>query len=136
MWLEYFSQAKIYGLDIERRDKVEDSRYTFVLGDQSSDEFWKGFLERESDLWDIVIDDGSHFAKHIETTFKWMWPRISSGGLYIIEDLACAYDPTCQSPGIPSQIEFVKWCVDDINKGRNSMESLQFFMELAVLKKK
>ena len=40
---------------------------------------------------DVVIDDGSHFSEHQRATFALLWHSIKPGGLYVIEDLQCAF---------------------------------------------
>jgi hypothetical protein len=40
---------------------------------------------------DIVLDDGSHHMEHIYTTLKYLFPHLSDGGIYMIEDLHTAY---------------------------------------------
>eukprot|EP01036_Dinobryon_divergens_P022503 gene22502-30764_t len=37
--------------------------------------------------WDIIIDDGGHYLDLIEKSFATLWPFVSPGGYYIVEDL-------------------------------------------------
>jgi len=43
---------------------------------------------------DIIIDDGSHHGEHQLISFNTLFPLLSPGGFYIIEDCLCAYDST------------------------------------------
>src|SRR5215475_761343 len=43
LWLDYFPNAHIYGVDIEPRTRPEHERYTFIQGDQLSKPFWQSF---------------------------------------------------------------------------------------------
>jgi len=36
---------------------------------------------------DIIIDDASHASHHQQNAFLTLFPKLRSGGLYIIEDL-------------------------------------------------
>lgn len=159
MWLEYFENAKIYGVDTStetftldpkfeyvtdpgRGGRVNDPqapikqpRYTFIQGDQNSPPFLKT-LARDHGDWDIIIDDGGHMAAGIRTSFQWLWPHVISGGFYCIEDLYCAYRPVYQVPGQPTQMDLVKTLLDDINEGKQGIESLHFSHELAIIKRK
>ena len=48
------------------------------------------FLESIKDQFDVIIDDGSHHSDDQIATFKHMFKHnLSSGGLYIVEDLHC-----------------------------------------------
>ena len=40
---------------------------------------------------DVVIDDGSHYSEHQRATFSLLWPFVKPGGIYVIEDLQCAF---------------------------------------------
>jgi hypothetical protein len=41
---------------------------------------------------DVLIDDGSHITNHQIRTFDHIYPKISSNGFYIIEDLRNSYE--------------------------------------------
>lgn len=40
---------------------------------------------------DVVIDDGSHYSQHQRATFSYLWFFVKPGGIYVIEDLQCAF---------------------------------------------
>lgn len=86
MWLDYFLQAMIVGVDIERQDDVSDPRYTFIQGDATNPETFDLI-----DYADIMIDDGSHYPPHYSTTFGYLWPKLVPGGYYVIEDIFATY---------------------------------------------
>lgn len=135
-WLEYFPDGIIYGVDIVTSSwKGDDPRYTLVIGDQSSADFWEGFIKEHGHEWDIIIDDGSHWAKHIITSFNCLWPRLKSGGFYCIEDLETSYwPPPFTEPEQKTQMDLIKGKMDEINR-EGSIEWLHFSKELAVMKK-
>lgn len=85
MWEEYFPTASIYGIDTI--DSFKDKgRIRFRCGDQADIKFLNE-VTNEVGSWDIVIDDGSHKFKHQKVTFETLWPRVSAGGIYVIEDV-------------------------------------------------
>jgi hypothetical protein len=50
---------------------------------------------------DLVIDDASHRHDETRTSFEVLYPRLRSGGLFIIEDWACNQvqaDAVCATP--------------------------------------
>lgn len=141
MWLEYFPLAKVIGVDTTRDTNKWNTpgtidRYTFVNGDQSCKTFWACFLADYGNNWDIVIDDGSHRADHIITTFECLWPAVSPRGLYAIEDLGCSYGAGSVHVvnGWPSHMDWLKAKLDEINLG-HEIEWAHFSKELAVFKK-
>lgn len=136
MWLEYFQNGHVIGVDIIPRARPEPSeRYRFIQGDQASILFWNDTVPSLPPL-DIVIDDGGHIAVQIEHSFKCLWPRVKSGGYYCIEDLGAAYNPEAQSPGLGNHLQFIKEFIDHINLSRCGVEWLHFYRELAIIKKK
>lgn len=91
MWRNYFPNATICGLDIEKKNFSIDG-VDFVYGDQSDILFLKTVTDKYKSF-DIIIDDGSHICDHIITTFNFLYPFLRNDGLYICEDLQTSYIP-------------------------------------------
>ena len=86
VWKEYFSRAKIVGIDINPRcARYAKDRIAIEIGSQEDPEFLHLLCHKY--LPTIVIDDGSHQAHHIIYTFEQIFPMIAPNGLYIVEDL-------------------------------------------------
>lgn len=141
-WLEYFPNAKIFGLDFVQhtnpwntpRSGVHE-RYTFVHGDQTDEVMWKCLAADYGGDWDVVMDDGGHHNDQVIISFNALWPALKSRGLYCVEDLGCAYGgPVFVHDGYPNQLDFLKAKVEDANKGQG-IESIHFFKELAIIRK-
>lgn len=98
MWLEYFKQAQITGLDISDFSWFEDERFSFVRCDMDTR---KAIHVATAGLprMDIIIDDASHASHHQQNAFVSLFPQMRSGGLYIIEDLRWQ-PPTYEKPEI------------------------------------
>lgn len=144
-WMEYFHNARIFGVDIVHSTNILNTpgpspynRYTFMTGDQSNEEFWKRVIEAYGPSWDIIIDDGGHSSQQIVTTFKMMWPHITPGGFYCIEDLNCAYSglPFFLPDGWPNHMDFIKAMLDQVNHGENQIDRVIYSQELAIIQKK
>jgi len=89
---EYFPKAKIYGIDIDPHCKVFDnpSKNIFVeIMSQTDEAAINAFLKDTK--FDIILDDASHVNKFTIASYNILNNRIKSNGLYIIEDLGCAY---------------------------------------------
>ena len=99
---------------------------------------------------DLVMDDGSHVATHQRASFKTLFPLLSDGGLYLIEDTHTSYWPYFFEGGLRRKgtaIEFTKCMIDDMHqhyykKGANrsdaipEIESIQFFDSIIAIRKK
>lgn len=94
IWAKYFANAKkIVGCDINPKCALlefDDSRVALVLGDIKAAAVREQVLAH-ADVFDIIIDDGSHKNADIIKTFKHFYSRLAPGGIYVIEDLHCSY---------------------------------------------
>jgi hypothetical protein len=90
-WKEYFPNGNIYGLDIDPYNaKYEEERIKIFIGSQD-DEKVLDVIKKEAGEFDIIIDDGSHFNKFTIASYDSLFPKLKSGGIYVIEDLGCSY---------------------------------------------
>lgn len=118
MWRDYFHKdSTIVGIDIDPKckDHATDS-INIHIGSQNDETFINEIITRY-DKFDIILDDGSHDNDHQVNTFKWMFPSISDGGVYMIEDIHTSYWPAHKGgPRMPGTcIEFSKNLIDDLN---------------------
>lgn len=86
MWLEYFPEAQVYGLDVSDFSAHQTDRFRFVRCDMDSEAELDRAASELPEL-DLVIDDASHASHHQQLAFLRFFPKLKSGGLYIIEDL-------------------------------------------------
>jgi len=92
MWRQYFGQqATIYGIDINPEcARLNGLAGQVRIGSQTDTAFLASVVAEMGGV-DIVLDDGSHHMEHIPVTLKALFPAVSVGGLYLIEDLHTAY---------------------------------------------
>ena len=91
-WNKYFSNANnIYGIDIADTwwESLLMEHIHYVKGDATE----PAILDKlpPAQEFDIIIDDGSHINEQIIKSFKIFYPRLKSGGIYVIEDLYNSY---------------------------------------------
>lgn len=86
MYLEYFDNPYIVGMDIEDKSYLTNNKWKFILGDQTNIKDLERCVLNE-DLFDIIIDDGGHTMKQQQITFGFLINYIKPGGYYILEDL-------------------------------------------------
>jgi len=131
VWEFYFSQASIYGIDIKKRKEMLDRIHRSIVKmiNQSDKKRLIKFAE-EHGPFDIIIDDGSHMMSHQIASFEALWPHVTSGGLYVIEDTETSYvekyidsNPTC--------VEYFKNLVDILN--RKTGERPKLYREIDTL---
>lgn len=115
MWQRYFPHAQIVGIDLYQK-LVRGPRITVEQGSQA-DVMFLGLVAAKHGPFDVIIDDGSHIGRHVETSFRCLFDHVKPGGWYVIEDLAAAYDPKWEggTPGQPgTQVHLTKSLVDDV----------------------
>lgn len=87
MWDAYFPRATVVGLDLEPLAVERARGFEVTIGSQTDPEVLGGILERHPDVR-VVVDDASHITELTIASFRYLFPRLASGSLYIIEDLA------------------------------------------------
>lgn len=118
MWKRWFGPlARIVTIDINPVClKFEDEQVFVRIGDPSDPIFLQEIID-EFGLFDAVIDDGSHQMEHVLSTISYLYPRISSNGVYMVEDVHTAYwDDYGGGLNRPDTIiSFFKDAVDKLN---------------------
>ncbi len=118
MWRRYLGpQAILFGIDIDPACAKFDGQAAQVrIGSQDDSQFLKTVVAEMGGV-DIILDDGSHISRHIRASLDTLYPLLSEGGIYLVEDLhACFwqnYGGGYRRPG--SFIEAVKTMIDDMH---------------------
>lgn len=92
MWRKYFGdEAILYGIDIDPNCETLNGIHGQVrIGSQDDPQFLESVI-REMGGVDVILDDGSHRMDHVLSTFTFLFPKLSDGGIYLIEDLHTAF---------------------------------------------
>lgn len=91
MFLDYFENAYVVGMDIINYDNFIHNNFKFVNGDQNNIEDLKKIVENE-EFFDIILDDGGHTMKQQQTSFGFLIDYLKPNGCYIIEDLHTSFN--------------------------------------------
>lgn len=87
MWEEFFPNARIWGIDINPDCKRhEGGRKSIFIGDQGDNLFLAECADRIGEPFDLIVDDGSHQVPHQIGGFATLFPRLTSDGVYVVED--------------------------------------------------
>jgi hypothetical protein len=91
MWKEYFPKANIVALDIDTRCKeYQEDRIEIRIGDQTDTSFLESVVQ-EFGHFEVIIDDGGHSYKQQIVSFEHLFPKLTPGGLYFVEDMHTSY---------------------------------------------
>ncbi|MGZ6734654.1 MAG: class I SAM-dependent methyltransferase, partial [Nocardioides sp.] len=151
MWKEFFSRARIIGVDINRScRRFRNDRIRIRIGDQGDPELLRS-LARKRPL--VVIDDGSHQWHHQIQSFRAFWPHLAPGGTFIIEDIhtsfgryipvygrdggAKAYDFAAELASGLTGSDFADPAIDDFEAYcRETIDSMVFLRHSVIVHKK
>ena len=118
MWKRWLgSLARVVTIDInEVCRQYADEQVSVRIGDQSDPVFLQSLLD-EFVTFDVILDDGSHHMEHVNKSFDFLYTKLASNGVYMIEDMHTAYWPDYGGgKGDPrSIVERFKCLVDDLN---------------------
>jgi len=132
LWHEAFPKAKIYGVDKNKsswREFTEGlDRIKVFVGMQEDVDFLKKKVIPKAPFH-IIIDDCGHNPKQQQITFETMWPHVSIGGFYIIEDTYRNY-----AEGNVNLVAKLATWVDKIYLG-HSVKSIQFYYNICIIQK-
>ena len=92
MWRRYLGpEATIVGVDIDPRcSRFDGEAATVRIGSQTDAAFLRSVVDEMGGV-DIVLDDGSHVARHQRASFDVLFPLLADGGLYVVEDVHTSY---------------------------------------------
>lgn len=90
MWRAYFPKARVAGIDIYNKQPHDEKRIKTFQGSQVDTKFLDRVIETIGEP-DLIIDDGSHLVEHVIQTFHHLFPKLKTGGMYVIEDLQTSY---------------------------------------------
>jgi len=112
MWLDYFPKANVHGLDVSDFAWFKHERFTFHRCDMDDRAAIRAAIAGVRPTPTIVIDDASHASHHQQNAFLEIFPKLESGGLYVIEDLRWQPD-TYEKKGITKTAALFRSWLDD-----------------------
>jgi hypothetical protein len=101
MWEEYFPNADIIGVDIDKACLFNAGRIRCYFGDQNDEQRVAKIAQREVLPFDLIVDDGSHRAADQVRTAKALLPYLARGGIYVCEDV----ELDCQAEMIGNAVQ-------------------------------
>ncbi|SEO30768.1 Methyltransferase domain-containing protein [Pseudorhodobacter antarcticus] len=149
LWRKYFGpDAIIFGIDIDPAcDAFNGLSGQVRIGSQDDPEFLVNVVKEMGGV-DIVLDDGSHYSKHIRASINTLFPLLEEGGVYMVEDLHATYWDSHEG-GYQQSTSFIgdiRQMYDDMhhwyhNEGQrikattDTLASLHLYDSIAVLEK-
>ena len=92
MWQALFPLGKVTGVDIQAHDRCWPEKTIQVVSTQDDPQLPSRLKEAGAAPFDLVVDDASHQGGPTRKSFEMLWPLVSAGGYYVIEDWYMALD--------------------------------------------
>lgn len=91
-WSDFFSNAKIFGCDIDKTTLFNEDRIFCYYMDQSKQSSILATInqinkDHSIEYFDLIIDDGSHIVDHMILSINTLSGVLAHNGIYIIEDI-------------------------------------------------
>lgn len=155
LWRELFGiESRIFGIDINPAcSSLSDSTLKVRIGSQNDSSFLEAVVS-EMEQVDLIIDDGSHSSSDIIKSFTTLFPYLSDGGIYLVEDTHASYWTSWNLKGglrrHNSSIEYFKNIIDVLHQPyfrmsaskrqwKNSIPkeigSIEFFDSIVIVRK-
>ena len=149
MWRTYLgNKATIFGIDIDPACATRvDAPNQVRIGSQDDPDFLKRVVAEMGGV-DIILDDGSHFGRHQLKSFEVLFPLLSEGGTYLIEDLQTSYWPSHEGGyrRRGTAVELVKDMLDDLHgwyhtrdngtPAKNEIASIHMYDSIVAIEKR
>jgi SAM-dependent methyltransferase len=115
LWRHYFGQrTALVGIDIdEAAVRHAGPAATVLIGDQTDRDFLTAVVE-EHGPFDVVIDDGGHHMHQQIASVETLFPSLSEGGVYLVEDCHTSYWDEFGG-GVKRDGTFIEWVKDRID---------------------
>eukprot|EP01012_Entosiphon_sulcatum_P029565 TRINITY_DN3609_c0_g1_i1.p1 TRINITY_DN3609_c0_g1~~TRINITY_DN3609_c0_g1_i1.p1 ORF type:complete len:315 (+),score=44.01 TRINITY_DN3609_c0_g1_i1:30-947(+) len=118
LWEQYFTKPRMYFVELDPKFyNLTATNVPLAKGFHGSATDWNFMREVVRGIRepiDMVIDDSSHQYPATIDTFRFLFPHLRSGGIYVIEDLNCCY--TAAGPQDRSVCQTAKQLVDVLNR--------------------
>jgi cephalosporin hydroxylase len=114
--------ATLVGIDIDESTRIATAGgHPVEIGDQADPDFLERVVS-EHGPFDIVVDDGGHTMVQQVTSVETLFPLLTDGGTYIVEDSHTSYWPDYadQGPDRPTFVEWAKRRIDDLHAYHHS----------------
>jgi hypothetical protein len=100
MWQAYFSQARIFAVDILPKSEFDNGRVKTLIADQAKrDQLQKAIDAAGGDIH-ILIDDGGHSMEQQQVSLGFLFKFVRPGGYYVIEDVHTSLPALWQGYGV------------------------------------
>lgn len=134
LWYEFFTNAKIYGCDINDKLKIPElKKKSRIFLNLNEDSYTNKFVQTkfENIKFDFLLDDGPHTLESQENFVKLYSPLISKNGILIIEDIRDINWLEKLKDKTPNHLkQYIK--TYDLRKNKNRFDDIVFTIDKVI----
>ena len=131
LWKELFPDGMIAGVDGNSGAWWPKDTIKIVARQEEPD--LVPMLWKYSDKWDLIVDDCSHFGELTATSLANLWPLVSAGGYYVIEDWVVGFSHWLDYDR--SMLTLAENLIGNLD-GDTDLESIEYRYGMIIMKKK
>ena len=132
-WQELYPQGTVAGVDIQ--PGMHWPQGTVKIVASQDDPALPELLTEHEIEYDLIVDDASHDGTLTAATLDLLWPLVSPGGFYVIEDWFVGFDDyhgPCKSP---EMLTLVQSLLTRLHSG-GDVASIGYRYGMAIMRKK
>ena len=131
LWKELFPEGTIAGIDGNAGCWWPKGTIKIVARQEQLD--LPDILKEHSDKWDLIIDDCSHLGELTAVSLGNLWPLVSAGGYYVIEDWVVGFSHWLDFDR--SMLTLAENLISYLD-GDTDIESIEYRYGMIIMKKK
>lgn len=132
-WLDLFPKGVVAGVDVSPDALWPEGTIRVVAA--QDDPALPGLLREHADAWDLIVDDASHDGVKSAHTFDLLWPLVSPGGFYVIEDWFVGYPEYRGACKSPEMLDLAESLLQRLRRDGDT-ESVSYRYGMAIIRKK
>lgn len=132
-WRDLFPQGLIAGVDFSPTAVWPEG--TIKIVSAQDDPGLPYALRGHAEQWDLIVDDASHDGTLTGATLELLWPLVSPGGFYVIEDWFVGFPEYAGACKSPEMLELAQDLLDRLRPGTDT-ESVSYRYGMAIIRKK
>ena len=132
-WRDLFPKGLIAGVDIDPDALWPDGTVKIVAS--QDDPALPDLLREHAPAWDLIVDDASHDGILTGATLDLLWPLVSPGGYYVIEDWFVGYPEYSGMCKSPEMLAVAESLLQRLRSGTDT-ESVSYRYGMAIIRKK
>jgi len=137
LWQALFPQGRVVGVDVSP-NATWPAGTVVVIADQTAEDLPAQLLAHSARGYDLIVEDASHNGDASRRTWELLWPLVTPGGFYVIEDWQVGFAEwdTSRGPRQPTMLATAAALLYTLSSDDGDVESITYRYGQIVLRKR